>query len=61
LGQELDEILPHRCRLELVGRHLISAFLAKLAIDGEIRAKCFDQILSSVAVRADRRDLKSMD
>jgi len=61
LGQELDGILPHRCRLELVGRHLISAFLAKLAMDGEIRAKCFDQLLSSVAVMADYRDLKSIN
>jgi len=35
--QELDGILLHMCRVELVGRHLISAFLAKLAMDGEVR------------------------
>src|SRR5712675_1323994 len=60
-GQVSEGVIPQRNMLALVGKHLTRALLAKFAMFGFIRVRCLDQVVSSVAIRADRRALNNID
>src|SRR6266568_3106686 len=61
LGHESDGSLPHLWRLELVGRTLIKALLAKFAMLEFMRARWCDQFVASEPVKAALRHLNKLD